>query len=140
MADIVDKATRSRMMSGIRGKDTKPEMMVRKGLHALGLRYILNVGKLPGKPDLVFPKHQTALFVHGCFWHWHDCPAFRMPSSNQSFWREKIGSNRLRDQKNISALKSLGWKTLVVWECEIKKAVVSGKFDNWAKKLAKRII
>jgi DNA mismatch endonuclease (patch repair protein) len=120
MTDVVDKSTRSRMMSGIRGKDTRPELAVRKALHALGFRYRLQGRGIPGKPDLVFPKHAALINVNGCFWHGHNCHIFKMPSTRTDFWREKIHSNIARDKKNLAACRKLGWKTLVVWECAIK--------------------
>ena len=120
MADIVDKATRSRMMSGIRGKDTKPEMIVRRALHKAGYRYRLHVKDLPGKPDIVLPKYRTAIFVHGCFWHGHDCYLYRLPSTRSDFWRTKIGKNRERDAAAANALESKGWRTAIVWECSLK--------------------
>ena len=120
MTDIVDRAIRSRMMSGIRGKDTKPEKLVRSKLHGLGFRFRLHAKDLPGKPDLVLPKHRVALFVNGCFWHAHGCAQFRWPSSNAGFWKEKLTSNRLRDQNHLSALEKAGWRTCVVWECAVR--------------------
>ncbi len=120
MADVVDKATRSRMMSGIRGKDTKPEIFIRKGLFAKGFRFRLHSRKLPGKPDIVFPRYKAAILVHGCFWHGHRCPLFKWPSSNSGFWRKKIDRNREVDKAAIKALSGLGWRVLTVWECAIK--------------------
>lgn len=109
-------------MSGIRGKDTKPEIGLRKALFARGLRYRLHVPDLPGKPDIVFPRYRAALFVHGCFWHMHNCPLFRMPSTREEFWRKKLESNRRRDIMNIRALLQSGWRVLIVWECAFKRA------------------
>lgn len=121
MADIVDAATRSRMMSGIRGKNTRPEMRIRSLLHAAGFRFRLHDRRFSGKPDLVLPKYRTAVFVHGCFWHGHsDCKLFRLPSSRQEFWRDKISSNVSRDERNRSALLQSGWKVAIVWECSGK--------------------
>jgi len=117
MTDVVDRATRSRMMSNIRGKNTKPELLIRKALHKKGLRYRLHVSHLPGKPDLVFSKYRAALFVNGCFWHGHDCKFFRLPSTRRDFWEQKINGNRERDCRHISALRASGWRTLIVWEC-----------------------
>ena len=117
--DIVDQATRSRMMSGIHGKDTKPELVVRKALHALGFRYRLHGRGIPGRPDLVFPKHAALIQVQGFFWHGHKCHLFKLPSTRTEFWHEKIKSNIVRDKK-LAACRKLGWKTLVVWECAIK--------------------
>lgn len=120
MPDVVDAATRSRMMSGIRGKNTKPEMMLRQGLHARGLRYRLHVRDLPGSPDLVFPARKAVLFAHGCFWHGHDCHLFRMPGSRPDFWRAKIERNREVDHRSVEALRQAGWRVGVVWECALK--------------------
>lgn len=108
-------------MAGIRGKDTMPEMLVRRHLHAAGLRYRLHDRKLPGAPDLVFPRYRVALFVHGCFWHQHPgCANAVMPKSNSDFWRDKLEGNRDRDARNIDRLEEQGWRVLVVWECEIR--------------------
>lgn len=121
MADIVDKETRSRMMSGIRGKDTKPEMVVRKLLHSRGFRFRLHRRDLPGRPDIVLPKYRTAILVHGCFWHGHEnCHLFRLPGSRTEFWEGKIAGNKVRDQKNLLLLKEAGWRILQIWECAIK--------------------
>lgn len=121
MVDVVDPATRSRMMSGIRGKNTKPEILVRKFLHARGLRFRLHVKDLPGKPDLVFPKHRTVVFVHGCFWHHHaGCKYATTPSNRADFWKNKLSENVVRDQYQVAALNGLGWRVLVVWECELR--------------------
>lgn len=120
MPDIVDAATRSRIMAGIRGKNTKPEMTLRQGLHARGLRYRLHVKDLPGKPDLVFPGRRAVLFAHGCFWHGHDCHLFRMPSTRSEFWTAKIGRNRLVDERTTAALQAAGWRVGIVWECALK--------------------
>ncbi|KAA3655570.1 MAG: DNA mismatch endonuclease Vsr [Proteobacteria bacterium] len=121
MVDVVDRATRSRMMSGIRGKNTKPEMVVRRYLHAQGLRYRLHVSRLPGKPDLVFPKYRVALFVHGCFWHRHSgCKYATTPGTRTDFWLRKFAENTERDRLVLEALHGLGWRPLVVWECELK--------------------
>ncbi|MDZ7685363.1 MAG: very short patch repair endonuclease [Gammaproteobacteria bacterium] len=118
--DVVDQATRSRMMSGIKGKDTRPEILIRKGLHRLGFRYRLHGADLPGKPDLVFPKYHAVIFVHGCFWHKHDCHLFKWPSTRKEFWRQKIESNAARDERNVRQLEESGWKVLRIWECSIK--------------------
>lgn len=120
MADIVDPATRSRMMSRIRGKDTAPEMLIRRGLHKLGYRYRLHVRKLPGKPDLVLPRFHAAIMVHGCFWHGHDCRYFRLPATRRAFWREKIDANRKRDLRAHRALAEHGWRVMTVWECALR--------------------
>ena len=120
MTDVVDAATRSRMMSGIRGVDTKPEWLVRRGLHRQGLRYRLHDRTMPGRPDLVFPKHGVVLFVHGCFWHGHDCHLFKWPSTRRGFWKEKIGRTQERDLDNLTALDAAGWRVLRIWECALK--------------------
>ena len=120
MPDVVDAETRSRMMSGIRGKNTQPEMILRQGLHARGLRYRLHAKDLPGKPDLVFPARRAVLFAHGCFWHGHDCHLFRMPSTRPEFWQAKIARNQVVDARSTAALESAGWRVGVVWECALK--------------------
>lgn len=120
MTDIVDRATRSRMMSGIRGRNTKPEIMVQKYLHAQGLRYRIAPKGLPGKPDIVLPKYRTVVFVHGCFWHrHHDCRYAATPASNKDFWQIKFEQNLARDTRVQSLLAEQGWKVLIVWECEV---------------------
>jgi DNA mismatch endonuclease (patch repair protein) len=108
------------MMSAISGKDTKPELTVRRGLHAMGFRYRLHEKNLPGKPDLYFPKYRAVILVHGCFWHKHDCKYFKWPKTRPDFWREKINANVSRDLRNISQLNQSGLRTLVVWECSIR--------------------
>ncbi len=120
MADVVDPATRSRMMSGIRGKDTKPEMLIRRALHARGFRYRLHCKDLPGKPDLCLPKYRAVIFVHGCFWHGHDCHLFKWPKTRPEFWREKIGRNAANDATSLLVLRERGWRTGIVWECALK--------------------
>jgi DNA mismatch endonuclease, patch repair protein len=120
MADVVSSEVRSRMMSGIRGKNTKPELALRKGLHALGFRYRLHVAGLPGKPDIVFPGRHAVIFVHGCFWHGHDCPLFKWPSTRPEFWRAKISRNRDNDARNEMVVLDSGWRLGVVWECALK--------------------
>ena len=122
MVDVVDKATRSRMMSGIQGKNTKPELLVRKYLHGRGLRFRLHARELPGKPDLVFPKYKAVVFVHGCFWHQHPrCRFAVVPASNVEFWKQKLDANRMRDQRDKGRLKALGWRVLTVWECQLEE-------------------
>lgn len=108
-------------MRAIRCKDTKPELLVRKALHARGFRYRVHVRSLPGSPDLVFPKYQSVIFIHGCFWHRHDCSYFKMPKTRTEFWSSKIAANIRRDESAICALHSLGWRVLVVWECALRK-------------------
>ncbi len=121
MSDVVDVATRSRMMSGIRGTDTKLELLIRRGIHACGYRFRLYDKRLPGKPDLVFPKYQAVIFIHGCFWHTHDCFLFRWPASRTAFWTQKLIANRQRDEQNKDALLSMGWRVMTVWECILRK-------------------
>ena len=120
MADVVSPQTRSRMMAGIRGKDTRPEWDIRSGLHRRGLRYRLHDRALPGKPDMVFHNHRAVIFVNGCFWHGHDCPLFKWPSTRPGFWREKINKNRMRDRHVRQELDLLGWRQARVWECALK--------------------
>ena len=122
MADIVDSSTRSSMMAKVKGKDTKPEIEIRKRLFSLGYRYRLYDIKLPGKPDLVLPKYNAIIFINGCFWHVHDCKLFKWPSSNKRFWKKKLTRNREKDLENNEALKELGWRILVVWECSFRGA------------------
>lgn len=119
MVDVVDRATRSRMMAGIKGRNTKPEMLVRRYLHRLGFRFRLHDGSLPGKPDLVLPRYRAIVEVHGCFWHQHpNCRYAYTPASNQAFWRRKLLSNVARDRKNVRRLRNLGWRVFRVWECQ----------------------
>ena len=121
MADVHSPETRSYNMSRIRGKNTKPEEFVRKYLFAQGLRYRKNDARLPGKPDIVLPKYKTVIFVIFCFWHAHEgCRYFVWPKNNAEFWKKKIGGNIERDSKNQRLLTELGWKVIVVWECELK--------------------
>jgi DNA mismatch endonuclease (patch repair protein) len=107
-------------MAGIRGQNTKPELLLRRGLHALGFRFRLHARNLPGHPDLVFPRWGAALFAHGCFWHGHDCHLFRWPSTREEFWRAKIERNRAVDARTESGLMAAGWRQGVVWECALK--------------------
>jgi len=120
LVDVVDAVTRSRMMSGIKGKNTKPEVSIRRALHARGFRYRTHVNNLPGKPDLVLPKYKAVVFVHGCFWHGHTCRYFKIPRTRPDFWMEKIEKNRTRDRFQEIALLSDGWRVLIVWECVIR--------------------
>jgi len=109
-------------MSRIRGADTRLEVLVRKGLHARGFRYRLGGAGLPGRPDIVLPRYRTAVFVHGCFWHGHDCPLYRLPKTRSEFWADKIGKNRARDARVICELETLGWRSIIVWECSLRGA------------------
>ena len=120
--DVHDKETRSYNMSRIKGKDTKPEEIVRKYLFSQGFRYRKNDKRLPGKPDIVLPKYKTVIFVNGCFWHKHEgCKSFVWPKNNAEFWKEKIESNIVRDKKQYDELQNAGWHVIIVWECELKK-------------------
>lgn len=109
-------------MSGIRGKNTKPELVVRQALHARGFRYRLHRRELAGKPDITLPRYNAVIFVNGCFWHGHNCRLFKWPKTRPDFWRAKIGANQVRDRKNIDTLLSQGWRVFVLWECSIKGA------------------
>jgi DNA mismatch endonuclease (patch repair protein) len=120
MVDVVPVHVRSRMMSGIRGKNTRPELLIRKGLFALGLRYRVHGKGLAGRPDIVLPMYKALIFVNGCFWHGHECPLFKWPSSNIDFWKTKILRNRELDEINSGILKKQGWRILTVWECALK--------------------
>ena len=121
MVDSIDPAARSAVMAKVRGKNTRPELVVRKMLFAAGYRYRLHVRKLPGSPDLVFTSRKKAIFVHGCFWHLHEgCRRARMPKSRCEFWSEKLLGNKYRDEKIMVDLANLGWDVLVVWECELR--------------------
>jgi DNA mismatch endonuclease (patch repair protein) len=108
------------MMAGIRGKNTRPEIAIRHALHRRGLRYGLHVAGLPGKPDMVFRPRRAVIFVHGCFWHGHSCPLFRLPGTRPEFWKAKIDGNRTRDCKVQQQLESMGWRQLTIWECAIR--------------------
>lgn len=118
--DHLDRKRRSKNMRAIRSKDTKPEFAVRKLIHGMGYRYRLHRKDLPGKPDLVFPSKEKAIFVHGCFWHYHGCKRGRMPKSKLGYWKPKLEGNRERDKNHIKEVKALGWETLVIWECETR--------------------
>lgn len=121
--DVHDKETRSYNMSRIRGKDTKPEVMVRRACHALGLRFRLHTKDLPGKPDLVFKKHRTVVFVNGCYWHMHDCRYGKVvPKTNAEFWQKKRSATVERDQRKAEELRNLGWRVLTYWECELSES------------------
>ncbi|MDQ7981389.1 very short patch repair endonuclease [Paraburkholderia sp. SARCC-3016] len=122
MVDIVDAATRSRMMSGIRGRNTKPEILIRSLLHRRGFRFRLDARDLPGRPDIVLPRYRAVVFVHGCFWHGHDCHLFKWPQTRVEFWREKIDRNRSNDAKVTAALRERGWRVATVWECALRGA------------------
>lgn len=119
--DTVDAVTRSRIMASVHGKDTTPEMVVRKSLHRLGFRYRLHCKDLPGSPDLVFPRYRAVIFIHGCFWHRHGCRMTTTPSTRRAFWEEKFRANEERDRRGIALLHEQGWRILVIWECWLKR-------------------
>jgi len=128
MIDIVDCYKRSEMMSGIKNKNTNPEMLVRKILFSTGLRFRLHRKDLPGTPDIVLPKYHAVIFVHGCFWHMHSCCKLaKVPQTNFSFWRKKLEGNRERDLRNIRQLLDLGWRVLIIWECSTKNVLLLGR-------------
>lgn len=134
MADVHDKETRSYNMSRIKGKDTKPEMLVRKFLHAHGFRYRLHVKNLSGKPDIVLPKYKTVIFVHGCFWHGHqNCTKANLPKTRAEWWKNKIERNIENDRKAYRALQEQGWSMTQVWGCELKPKTVAKLFDTLLK-------
>ena len=120
MTDVLTLEQRRFNMSRIRGRDTKPELILRFGLHARGLRFRLHRKDLPGCPDLVFPCFRAVVFVHGCFWHGHDCPMFKLPATRAEFWAAKIGGNRTRDARAHAGLVEAGWRILVLWECALR--------------------
>lgn len=129
--DVHDKETRSYNMSCIKGKNTRPEEIVRKYLFSQGFRYRKNDKRLPGTPDIVLPKYKTVIFVNGCFWHGHEgCRYFVIPKTNTEFWTNKIETNRKRDIRKINDLQTLGWKVIVVWECQLKKEKTDITLNN----------
>lgn len=131
MSDVVNRQTRSRMMAGIRSRDTKPEITLRTALHSLGFRYRLHVRKLPGKPDIVLPKYHAVIFVHGCFWHRHQgCKYTATPATRANFWAQKFRDNMERDARNIHALQEANWRVKVVWECELRESMLKNTVDE----------
>ena len=137
VADITDPKTRSRMMSQIKSKDTKPELAIRKRLYAMGYRYRLHVKRLPGKPDIVFPGRKALVFVNGCFWHYHDCHLFKMPATRREWWRAKLEGNRRRDELNQTTLLAAGWRVMVVWECAWRKKNRETEYDQITANIAR---
>lgn len=129
LADVVTAEKRSEMMAGIKYKNTKPEIFIRKNLHKLGFRYRLHSKNLPGKPDILLPKYKAIIFVHGCFWHKHNCHLFKWPKTRIDFWRKKIESNVKNDLKHIPSLKQQGWRVLIVWECALKGKTRLPEYD-----------
>lgn len=137
MADVHDKKTRSYNMSQIKATNTKPEMLVRKFLHANGFRYTLHNKKLPGKPDIVLPKYKTIIFIHGCFWHGHtNCKYYVVPKTRTKWWLDKINRNKANDTKAIKTLKKEGWKIITVWECKQKPAKIDKTLSALLSKLS----
>lgn len=126
MVDSLTPEQRSERMSRIRAKDSKVEMVVRRTVHGMGFRYRLHAANLPGKPDLIFPRRKKVIFVHGCFWHRHDCKLGRVPKSRLDFWLPKLDKNKERDRANREALTALGWECLTIWECEINNKEALG--------------
>lgn len=120
MTDVVSPTKRSQMMAGIKGKNTKPEIIVRKGLFKKGFRYRLHRKDIPGKPDLVITRYNTVIFVNGCFWHLHDCHLFKWPQQNRDFWKDKLVKNLKRDKRNYEQVAQLGWRICTIWECALK--------------------
>ncbi len=143
--DIVSSAKRKEMMSGIRGKNTRPELLVRSSLHRMGFRYRLHAKELSGKPDLVFAQHRAVIFVNGCFWHGHQCNLFKWPKTRPVFWRAKITGNTERDRRNHSQLEADGWRIGIVWECALKGArrqnsdEVFHEIARWLKSSIRRV-
>ncbi len=136
MADVHSKETRSYNMSRIKGKDTKPEMLVRRFLHAQGYRYRLHVKDMPGKPDIVLPKYRTVILIHGCFWHGHEgCRYYAVPKTRTEWWLNKINANKANDSKATAALKIGGWKIITLWECDLK----AGKLNKTTSSLLKKL-
>lgn len=136
----MDKLTpkqRSKNMSAVKSKDTKPEMFVRRSLHALGFRFRLHRRDLPGKPDIVFPSRRAVIFVNGCFWHGHTCKAGELPTTRRDFWEEKIDKNRERDTRNIDALRNAGWNVLTVWECELGEVDAVSRIASWLNRVTR---
>ncbi|MDE2749939.1 MAG: very short patch repair endonuclease [Chloroflexota bacterium] len=119
MTDSVSPEKRSDVMSKVRSKDTKPELLIRRGLHSQGFRYRLHAKDLPGKPDLVFRRYRSVIFVNGCFWHGHSCPRCRMPNTNSDYWKRKVARNVARDAINRRTLLDQGWRVLTIWECAL---------------------
>jgi len=132
MSDIHTPEQRHRCMAAIKARDTKPELIVRRYLHALGFRYRLNHNRLPGKPDMVLRKYRTCIFVNGCFWHGHDCAMFRLPKTRADYWQAKINRNRERDIEKSRTLASMGWHVITVWECQLKPTVREQTLESLA--------
>lgn len=131
--DVLSPEARVRVMQANKGRNTKPELLLRSALHRMGYRFRIHASNLPGNPDLVLPKYTAVIFVHGCFWHGHDCPAFKWPRTRPDFWRSKIERNRERDRQAVATLIRQGWRTATVWECALrKKTKVNGALATLA--------
>jgi len=142
LVDSLTPEQRSAQMSRIRGANTKLEVLVRKGLHARGFRYRLGGAGLLGRPDIVLPKYGTVVFVHGCFWHGHSCPLYRLPKTRPEFWADKIGKNRSRDERVVTELELAGWRVLTVWECSLRGKSASEQasvLDSLARELREAV-
>jgi DNA mismatch endonuclease (patch repair protein) len=133
--DSLTPGRRSALMKRVKRTDTRPELTLRQALHRMGFRYVIGDRRLPGTPDLVFPKHKAAVFVHGCFWHGHDCRQGAAPSSNVDYWVPKIEANRARDSRKEQAVRDLGWRVFTVWECELKTDRKAKTIETLASKL-----
>ena len=141
MSDVHNKETRSYNMSRIRSAHTKPEMLVRKFLHAQGFRYTLHSKKLPGKPDMVLPKYKTIVLIHGCFWHGHaDCKYYVVPKTRTAWWLNKINTNKANDEKAVKALKKEGWKIITIWECDLKPVKIEKTLASLLKKIERGLL
>jgi DNA mismatch endonuclease (patch repair protein) len=144
MTDVVNKSTRSRMMAGIKGKNTGPERVLRQAMHKQGFRFRLHARQLPGRPDLLFPKYKAAVFVHGCFWHRHrNCRYATTPATRPEFWQTKFASNVARDRASVTALINSGWRVAIVWECSLRNSVgvqeTADMLSDWLVSGAKRL-
>jgi DNA mismatch endonuclease, patch repair protein len=139
MVDTVDAATRSRMMAGIGSRNTKPELLVRRHLHARGFRYTLGGAGLPGRPDIVLPKWKVAVFVNGCFWHWHGCHLSKIPNANCTFWETKLMANQTRDDVSQMAIVSTGWRVAIVWECALRGSFAESQLPRLIRNLERWI-
>ena len=145
MTDVHSAEIRSKNMMAIKSKNSQPELIVRRLLHAKGFRYRLHNKLLPGKPDLIFKKYNAVLFVHGCFWHMHDCPNFKLPKTRTEFWLNKLNKNRVRDARQIRELSELGWRIAVVWECALRgrhslgRDEVAARLEAWLKSDSEKI-
>jgi DNA mismatch endonuclease (patch repair protein) len=138
MADVHSPEVRSYNMSRIKGKDTKPEMLVRTFLFSRGYRYRLHVKNLPGKPDLILPKYKTVIFIHGCFWHGHEgCKYFVVPKTRTEWWLNKIDVNKKKDKENLASLKTLGWNIIIIWECMLKRDKVRHSLSRLTRNLSR---